>query len=192
MISPKEVYTTGEVAKICGVTLRTVVNWIQRGDLCSYKLPGKRGDNRVTHENLLIFFEENAFPLPEGFDDAKQEQRAGVILVVEDDPLMAKSIARALKTEGFDCLIAHDGFEAGTLFMERQPSLVTLDLNMPGLDGFSVLDLIKSKRAETKVLIISGEGNEALQRALDHGADKTLAKPFDNHELIAHVRALLN
>ena len=187
------IYTTGEVASICGVSLRTVINWIQRGRLDAYKLPGTRGDNRITDVNLRLFCEKNGLPMPTELTLPELEStEARKALVVDDDPPMAKAIARLLKRQGFEVTTAFDGFEAGFQFMKTRPVLVTLDLNMPKMDGMAVLQKIKAEPDSARVLVISGEGRSALDTAMENGADAAFAKPFDEPELVAKINALLN
>lgn len=179
------VYTTGEVAKFVGVNFRTVIRWIERGELEGYKLPG-RGDHRVTKTNLLAFMAKNSIPLPEEFQ--KQAYRA---LVVDDDAPMAKAIARVLKRAGWKVKVAHDGFEAGMELGQFQPTLMTLDLKMPYMDGFKVLQLTREKFAlsQLKILVVSAQGEEDLEKAMEQGATGTLAKPFENDQLLNIVNS---
>ena len=62
----KQILTTGEIARYCGVNFRTVIRWIERGRLKAYQLPG-RGDNRVTVEDFIDFLKVNSMPIPEEF-----------------------------------------------------------------------------------------------------------------------------
>ena len=77
--------------------------------------------------------------------------------------------------------------------VREQPALITLDLRMPGLNGYEVLKFIRHtpEVAATKVLVISALDAPSLQRALDEGADAVLSKPFDNDELLAVVNRLI-
>ncbi|WP_045857225.1 response regulator [Teredinibacter purpureus] len=170
----KEQYTSGEVAKLCGVTLRTVLNWIGKGLLKAYKLPGRRGDNRIRRPDLIAFMTSHGMPVPE-------EVGGGIrrALIVDDELAMAKSIQRILRGKGFSTEIANDGFSAGLAYGELQPSLMTLDLQMPQVDGFQVLNQLADKKCG-KIIVISGLGKEDLQRTLTLGADAALQKPFEN------------
>ncbi len=179
--------TTGEIAKYCNVNFRTVIRWIERGLLNAYKLPG-RGDNRVPLDSFLQFLEENNMPVPQ-----ELKPRNNRILIVDDDRSMAKAIARALKNAGYIIEIATNGFSAGTKIHQFKPCLITLDLKMPGLSGFEVLDYIQneSSYAALKVLVISGEGEDELEKALQKGAHAAMAKPFENQALLANIETLL-
>jgi len=189
-----KVFTTGEVAELCGVTLRTVVNWINKGKLPAYKLPGTRGDNRIRAPELISFMQENGIPLPEILNPATQDkiQTPDIdILIIDDERAMAGAISRILEREGYKVARAHDGFEGGIMFNQHQPKAVTLDLQMPRMDGFAVLSQLKSA-SNTKVIVISGSNETALNKARSLGADAVIKKPFENTELIQTVNEILS
>lgn len=187
-MSEMKVLTTGEAAKYCGVTFRTVIRWIERGRLKAYKLPG-RGDHRIQIEDFVQFLQQNQMPVPSELADTNP-----LILIVEDQQEMAAAIRRVLTRAGYSVEVAHDGFIAGALLSRCNPRLITLDLKMPGIDGYEVLRYLREheQHALTKVLVISAETPEGLQQAMQEGADDFLPKPFDNSELLKKVEKLLN
>ncbi|GAA0784284.1 response regulator [Marinobacterium sediminicola] len=180
--------TTGEIAKMCDVNLRTVIRWIDRGDLKGFKLPG-RGNNRVQIEDFVHFLNEHGMPIPPELVGEGNRR----ILIIDDEAAVARSIGRVLRTAGYDTTIATDGFQGGSLLMKQQPALVTLDLRMPGISGYDVLKFIRTtpETAATKVIVISALDQLSLQRALDEGADAVLAKPFDNQQLMNLVKKMV-
>ena len=177
--------TTGEAANYCGVSFRTVIRWIERGKLKAFKLPG-RGDNRIRVEDFINFLNENDIPIP-----SELQPQTKRVLVVDDDEAMAAAIKRTLTRQGYQVEVASNGFEAGEQLSQFKPSLMTLDLKMPMLDGMAVLKHIHAKKLPVKTLVVSGQSTEELQQALDEGADDTLHKPFENEELLTKVIALL-
>ena len=181
------VLTTGEAAKYCGVNFRTIIRWIERGRLKAYKLPG-RGDHRIREPDFVAFLMENDLPIPDEFAPVCRSA-----LIIEDNPEMASAISRVLRREGFNIEVAHDGFAAGTLLGTFKPSVITLDLKMPGLDGFGVLKHIRSQDElkHLKVLVVSAETDEGLNRALEAGADQVLQKPFENTALVSAINSLI-
>lgn len=179
--------STGEIAKLCDVNLRTVIRWIERGALKGFKLPG-RGNNRVRVEDFLAFLVEHEIPIPA---DLQEENRK--VLVVDDEPAIARALQRVLRKHGLVAEVAADGFQAGTKLMKERPLLVTLDLSMPGLSGYDVLSFVREtpEISSTKILVISALGGDALQKAIDLGADAILNKPFDNQELVDVINQLV-
>lgn len=180
--------TTGEIATYCDVNLRTVIRWIERGELKGFKLPG-RGNNRVLIEDFISFLEEHGMPVPAEL----VPQNNNRILVLDDEPAITRLISRILRSGGYEVDVAADGFQGGAKLLQDRPALITLDLSMPGLDGFQVLDFIRSTSEikHTKVIVVSALSNTELNRALEVGADAVLQKPFQNQELTEIVNRLL-
>ena len=184
----KRTLTTGEIAQYCGVNFRTVIRWIKRGLLKAYQLPG-RGDNRVAVEDFLEFLRENKMPVPPEFRDAGRERR---VLIVDDDPKVARNIQRVLRRAEFETEIAHDGFRAGVLFESFLPAVMTLDLKMAGLGGLEMIRFVRgtSSLKDIKILVVSAMPRDELQEALAAGADAAIEKPFKNQELVQRVEEL--
>lgn len=182
-----DVLTTSEAARLCGVSFRTVIRWIERGELGAYQLPG-RGDNRVPVPELRRFMRANGIPEPAEL----REDMPRRILIAEDDLSMARAMERVFKSAGFATAHAADGFQAGLLLHSFKPGLLTLDLGMPGVDGFGVLRELRANPLPfaCKVLVVSAGSTAELQEALALGADSALPKPFGNEDLLAAVARL--
>ncbi|OKH35399.1 DNA-binding response regulator [[Phormidium ambiguum] IAM M-71] len=116
------------------------------------------------------------------------------ILIVEDEPEIAKLIQLTLEKEGFSCQQSRDGLSALQIFQQQQPDLIILDLMLPGLDGLEVCARIRQKPGskDPYILMLTAKGEE-IDRVigLSTGADDYLVKPFSPRELVARVRALL-
>ncbi|XWK88703.1 MAG: response regulator transcription factor [Phormidium sp.] len=116
------------------------------------------------------------------------------ILIVEDEPEIAKLIQLTLENEGFSCQQSRDGLSALQTFQQQQPDLIILDLMLPGLDGLEVCARIRQKPGpkDPYILMLTAKGEE-IDRVigLSTGADDYLVKPFSPRELVARVRALL-
>ena len=114
------------------------------------------------------------------------------LLIVEDEPLIARFLARGLRSEGYTVAVAGDGQVAVDRLAAGGWDLVILDLMLPGRDGFEVLREISGRRLGAPVLVLSARrAVETKVAALDAGASDYLAKPFALDELLARVRALL-
>lgn len=113
------------------------------------------------------------------------------ILIVDDDNNIAELIALYLTKECYDTRIVGDGLEAVEQFAEYRPSLVLLDLMLPGLDGYEVCRQIR-RTSDAPIIMLSAKG-ETFDKVLglELGADDYIMKPFDPKELIARVKAVL-
>lgn len=113
------------------------------------------------------------------------------ILVLEDEPQLARHVTRALERHGHEATACHDGAEGCRVALEYAPDLIVLDLNLPNLDGLSVLARLKESRLPARVIILTARGDvEHRVKGLKAGADDYLAKPFSMEELIARIEAL--
>lgn len=182
----------GEIAAYCDVHHRTVSRWIANGQLKGHKLPG-RGNYRVQLDDFLAFLQKQKMPMPAALA-AETEQAQAKLLIIDDEPAFRAAIKRALYGEGYDITLANDGFQAGINLMQLKPNLITLDLDMPGLNGFEVLNYIKQtpELASLKVVVISGLAESELVKAKAAGADAVLAKPFENSTLKNVIADLLS
>jgi two-component system OmpR family response regulator/two-component system copper resistance phosphate regulon response regulator CusR len=113
------------------------------------------------------------------------------ILVVEDDPGLARQIASALTEAGHDPIVVHDGEKALDKTKATPFDLIVLDIILPGMDGFEVLRHLRAQHLASRVLMLTARG-EVQDRVtgLQLGADDYLPKPFAMGELVARVNAL--
>ena len=116
------------------------------------------------------------------------------ILIVEDDAGIVAFLSKGLRAEGYATLIARDGDEAVAAVAagEEDIDLVLLDLGLPGVDGRSVLRLLRSRRPDLPVVIVTARDDvKDKVWGLDAGATDYVTKPFDFDELLARIRAAL-
>ena len=114
------------------------------------------------------------------------------ILLVEDDLPLAEALTTLLSRAGYAVDCVNDGASAESLAAAERFDLVILDLNLPEMDGLSVLRAMRSRSDDAAVMILTARGApEDRVRGLDLGADDYMAKPFDVGELEARVRSLL-
>lgn len=114
------------------------------------------------------------------------------ILLVEDNAALAEGLATILRGTGHAVDVVQDGASAEVLAAAESFDLVILDLNLPQMDGLSVLRAMRDRQNRAAVLILTARGSaEERIRGLDLGADDYMVKPFDVGELEARVRSLL-
>jgi DNA-binding response OmpR family regulator len=113
------------------------------------------------------------------------------VLVVDDEPTIAQSVAARLRAEGFEVDIAADGPSAVAMAAARQPDLVVLDVMLPGFDGLEVCRRIQAERPVPVLMLTARDEETDLLVGLAVGADDYLTKPFSIRELAARVHALL-
>lgn len=113
------------------------------------------------------------------------------ILIVDDDENIAELISLYLTKECFDTMMVHDGEKALIAYDTYHPSLILLDLMLPGIDGYQVCREIRAK-SNVPIIMLSAKG-EVFDKVLvlELGADDYMMKPFDSKELVARVKAVL-
>jgi len=117
--------------------------------------------------------------------------RDPLVLVVDDEPDTAELIRDTLRAEGFRTQVAHHGRQAVELIGRKRPDLVILDIMMPEMSGFQVLEALAADPATANipVLVLTARGDEQdVQRGLALGARRYMSKPFDVTALVAEVR----
>ncbi|MGH3680138.1 MAG: response regulator [Natronosporangium sp.] len=113
------------------------------------------------------------------------------ILVVEDDPTIAESVAARLRAEGFAVELAADGPAAVAAARASRPDLLVLDVLLPGFDGLEVCRRVQAERPVAVLMLTARDDETDLLVGLAVGADDYLTKPFSPRELAARVHALL-
>ena len=114
------------------------------------------------------------------------------ILIAEDDEALAKFVRQGLESEHYSVDVFEDGEQARTAATESEYDLVVLDLNLPKMDGVSVLRHLRVKKPSVPVLVLTQRTKvEDRVQCLDSGADDYLGKPFSFSELSARIRALI-
>jgi two-component system copper resistance phosphate regulon response regulator CusR len=112
------------------------------------------------------------------------------ILVAEDHPTLANSIAQGLRDEGYAVDLTLDGEEAMHFAQTNAYGCIVLDIMLPGKDGYTILKALRQRGAETPVVFLTArDAVEDRVRGLDMGADDYVVKPFAWDELLARVRA---
>jgi DNA-binding response OmpR family regulator len=116
----------------------------------------------------------------------------GTIMIVEDEPAVARGVQVALEREGYTVSVQPTGEEAVANFADAAPDLVVLDVRLPGIDGFEVLRRLRAVGSKAPVLVLTARDDEVDKViGLELGADDYLTKPFGLRELMSRIKALL-
>jgi len=174
----KKPLSVGQVAEICRVSKKTVLNWIYDGGLKAFTTYG--GHYRIWPANVKKFLDTAGMDIPFDFID----DRTTHILIIDDDEAYSQMLRDAIVADlpSVEVITTDDGYEGLMLIGEVKPQLVILDIKMPKLDGFQVLELLKSRKTEhdMKVLVVSGyldkSTKEQLSKTIADGALDKLAE----------------
>lgn len=189
----KKVFSALEVANICGVVNQTAINWINAGHLKAYTTPG--GQFRVTPEDLAQFLKERGSEIPPVLQKVLDENKVNdnkTLIIVDDDKVLNSLIQKYLTNNFPEVKIiqAFDGFEAGALMANEKPGFVILDLDLPGVDGFSLCKKIKSEDMFNNpyVVVVTALKEPGLsERVTELGSNYFLTKPLSMEKIGAIV-----
>ena len=186
----EDIFTVAKASAYCGVSPKTIINWVESGYIEAYKTVG--GHRRIKKNNLEAFMEKQGIPLPQ---NGKQDERIK-ILVVDDDPIIVETIVLAFEEDEFDyeVISASDGFEAGLQVEHFKPDLVILDIMMPDIKGYEVCKRVKSNpdTKDTRIIVLSAYlDEEKFKKMKDYGADACFSKPLPLPQLKEEAARLL-
>ncbi len=117
------------------------------------------------------------------------------ILVIDDEPHMARLASYVLQTAGYEVLTAEDGRDGLKKLAQFEPDLVICDITMPEMDGFEVVSTLRAdpRWHHLPVIMLTARGQEQdMQRAEEVGANSYLTKPFSSRQLLGEVQRYLN
>lgn len=183
------IYSALEVANICGVVNQTAINWIRSNHLKAFVTPG--GQYRVYHDELVSFMKERGMRIPKALSGADD-----CIIIVDDDKSFNDALSNFLKKELSDFTIyqSFDGFDAGIKIMKHKPSIVFLDLDLPGVSGKEICLKIKQDVSYNNpfVVVITGLEGDAVDSELkEKGADLILKKPINFTNMLDQVKSFV-
>lgn len=184
----KQVFTTGEVARICKVSQQTVIRCFDKGQLKGFRVPGSRF-RRIPRDRLVAFMRENGIPL----DQLESGKRR--VLVVDDDEQIIDMFTDLLGKDGrFEVRTAVTGYEAGIVTEQFRPDIVLLDFKLPDINGNAVCRTIRANPVyeHMKIIMMSGVADpDEIEELLQGGADEFVRKPFDIKAVIERMTELL-
>jgi len=173
--------TLGQAAKFLGFAQSTIRKWSDQGRVPAFYTPG--GHRRYRRRDLELFVDRSG---PGG--------RAGgpVVLVVDDDARLREFMRVNLESEGYSVLEAEGGEQALVAIEDQAPDLVLLDIVMPGIDGWQMLQRMQERHGSIPVIMFSGKlDDDSADQAARVGARGFLGKPFDPQELLARAKQLV-
>ncbi|HAA45797.1 MAG: response regulator receiver protein [Halomonas sp. 54_146] len=116
------------------------------------------------------------------------------VLVVDDEPNIVLSIEFLMEQAGFEVVTAEDGEQALARVNDSQPDLLLLDISLPGISGFDVLERLRSEAATAQlpIIMLTAHGRDVeREKGMALGADDYITKPFSTQALVEKVKALL-
>jgi excisionase family DNA binding protein len=175
--------TLGEAARYLGVAQSTIRKWSDTGRVRAFYTPGRH--RRYRREDLDAFL------------DSSGPGAAGgpLVLIVDDDEQVREYVRVNLEVEGYNVREAGNAEEGLRALEESQPDLVLLDVMMPQVDGWEMLQLLHERHGADAVPVVmfSGKVDEAAaDEAAERGAQGFIGKPFDPSQLIEKTRQLLS
>lgn len=117
------------------------------------------------------------------------------VLVVDDEPNIVLSLEFLMEQAGFEVVTAEDGEQALARVDDSQPDLLLLDISLPGISGFDVLERLRSQEvtAQLPIIMLTAHGRDVeREKGMALGADDYITKPFSTQSLVEKVKALLN
>ena len=176
--------TLGQAAKYLGVAQSTIRKWSDQGRVPAFYTPG--GHRRYKRGDLDRFLERSG-PSSAGGGGGP------VVLVVDDDDRMREYVRVNLEMEGYTVREAGGAEEGLRVLEESTPDLVLLDVMMPGVDGWEMLQRVQERHGvgAIPVIMFSGKVDESAEEAAKRGAQGFIGKPFNPQELIDQTKQLL-
>jgi len=195
-LAAKEVFTTTEAARLCGMSKQKIVNLFDDGLIEGYRVPGEGGRGgrarRIPRKNLLEFMRKHGIPT-----DRLEKPRIYRILVVEDDPVSAELMTALFEhqKDRFEVKVAARGSDAAMLAGQFRPDVILLDIMLPDLAGSEVFESLKriGGLERTRVIVVSALDDEKVKREmLERGVDAYFVKPVRLKQLRKKVYRLLD
>ena len=181
-------YTTYQVGKFLGVSLPTVVNWVNSGLLPAHRTPG--GHRRIARNDIIAFAREHKYPIAReltGTGDGKPK-----ILIVDDESDFSEMVRDYLTLKGeLEVEVADSGFQAGFTVARFKPDLILMDIMMPDMDGFEVYRMLRDDPDTRHIPVVACTAyrDPAIdQRVEEEKFDGFVEKPLKLDNLLVLIR----
>jgi excisionase family DNA binding protein len=173
--------TLGQAAKFLGVAQSTIRKWSDQGRVPAFYTPG--GHRRYRRGDLEAFLARSGPGARSG---------GPLVLVVDDDQLLREFMRLNLEMEGYTVREASSADEALAALEDQAPALVLLDVVMPGVDGWQMLQRMQERHGSIPVIMFSGKIDHlSAEDAESRGARAFIGKPFDPQQLIDRAKQLV-
>jgi len=181
-LSKKKFFTTGQIAKICGVSIATVQKWIDAGEIESYRLPLTASERRVPRQSLLTFMRK--YELPTDELEGKESYR---VLIAGLETQIRNQIDKiwAGLNQSAEVKVARDGIDFLVLIGSVKPHLIVMDLHLDGFEGTKVIEYLH-KEEETKnikIIVVSDLTDEERSLLGKLHVDAIVSRPFKPDKL---------
>jgi excisionase family DNA binding protein len=173
--------TLGQAAKYLGVAQSTIRKWSDQGRVPAFYTPG--GHRRYRRADLDVFLERSG--------PGAREAGGPRVLIVDDDAGIRAFVRANLELEGFDVREAGSAREGLESLAEEAPDLILLDVMMPQMDGWEMLQRIQERHGSIPVVMFSGKV-EGESEAAERGATGFIGKPFDPQQLVDRAKQIVS
>ena len=186
----EKIYTTFQIADICGVRPTTIIKWVNQKKIRAYVTPG--GHRRIRHSDLMSFLREYNFPIPDELTGSRRK-----VLIVEDDASIGQLLKKVFQkaSDQWEVEWIKDGIEALLVLGKNPPDVVVLDVVMPVVDGARVLATLRSDERTKGVKVIGVTGKRLAPdklKFMQQHTDAFYFKPFDVNDLVRKAIDLLS
>ena len=184
MAKGKNVFTTGDVARICNVAPRTVSKWFDSGYLKGYRIPGSK-DRRIPISELISFMKENDMPMTSVLLGKMR------VLIVDNDEKGVLSLADVLRVKGvYDVQTVSGGFEAGLVAQKFAPHVLLINIFAKNIDAAGICQSIRgnSDLQAIKVIALANQlSSSEVSALLQKGFDDVATNPADAMEVVRKI-----
>jgi len=184
-------YTTYQVAKYLGVSLPTVVNWVNSGLLAAHRTPG--GHRRIAHNDIIAFARQNSYPIARELLEAGGGNKR--VLIVDDETDFSDMVRDYLTLKGgLEVEVADSGFQAGFTVARFRPDVILMDLMMPDMDGFEVTRMLRADPDTRHIPVIACTAYRDVEVERKIAAEKFdgfVEKPLKLNVLLEMIHAHL-